>query len=191
MSGRTPSKQPQTPLRPANQPFHPTSPPVFTPSKLTLFLEHAEKNLGVASASIYETDLCQNSYGPDILHLVDTQALTDLGILVGDTVCLKNSSQAWWSGPKVKDSKHKAVDQPPESPPDPKKYCFEMCFNDGRGTSYFGSAIKAGKPDTPPCNYTWWFFCPLTQRMQLLPDHHVPKLAPGQLASFDDDDSFF
>ncbi|KAF8227790.1 hypothetical protein L208DRAFT_1379630 [Tricholoma matsutake] len=144
-------------------PFHPTSPPVFTPSKLTLFLEHAEKNLGVASASIYETDLRQNSYGPDILHLVDTQALTDLGIPVGDAVRLKNGSQAWWSEPKVKNSKHKAVDQPPESPPDPKKYRFEMHFNDGGGTSYFGSAIEPGKPDAPPCDYTWWFFCPLTQ----------------------------
>ncbi|KAF8226640.1 hypothetical protein L208DRAFT_1300930, partial [Tricholoma matsutake] len=125
------------------------------------------------------------------LHLVDTQALTDLGIPVGDAVHLKNGSQAWWSGPKAKNSKHKAVDQPPKSPPDPKKYHFEMHFNDGRGTSYFGSAIKPGKPDAPPCDYTWWFFCPLTQQMQPLPDHHLPKLTPGQLASFEDDDSFF
>jgi len=193
MAGRTAVECPNTPLRKA-QPLAPTSPLIFSPSKITHYLKHAEQNLGVRNASMYKRDLHDNSYGPDILHLVETQALVKLGIPAGDAVRLKNGAQAWWSGPDAKSLKHKASSiQPPNSPPNPKKYRFEKHYNGGGAKSYFGSAIERETPDSDaaPRDYSWWFFCPLTRHTQPLPDHHVPVLAPEELDEFFGGDNGF
>jgi len=190
MAGRTQPKCPNTPPRStahSEQAFFSLPPLIFSPSKLTNYLKHAEQNLGVRNAPVYETNLSINGYGPDILHLVETQALTDLGIPAGDAVRLKNGAQAWWSGPEARTLKRKASSIPaPDSPPDPKKYRFEKRWEDGGAVSYFGSAIELAEMEPEPCDYSWWYYCPLTKRMQQLPDRHVPVLAPE--VSYDDDD---
>ncbi|KAF8075920.1 hypothetical protein FPV67DRAFT_1407298 [Lyophyllum atratum] len=51
-----------------------------TPSKLSHFLKYAESNLGVRDATAYEEPFQTQSYGPDILHLVDDKSLLDMGL---------------------------------------------------------------------------------------------------------------
>jgi hypothetical protein len=185
MGGRTLPERPKTPTQLHVQPST-SSPPVFSPSKITHYLEHAEQNLGVCNATTFEGELLAKSYGSDILHLIETQDLIAIGIPAGDAVRLKNGAQEWWSGPKARSLKRKAlIEQPASGPaieqPDPKKYRFEKHWDEDGGSggaSYFGSAIMQEDPDAEPRDYSWWFFCPLTQQMQPLPNCHVPQLAP-------------
>ncbi|PBL01886.1 hypothetical protein ARMGADRAFT_1071398 [Armillaria gallica] len=51
------------------------SPIMNTPSKLTCFLAHCKKALGVSDALSYEDALCDQGFGPDILHQVEDKEL--------------------------------------------------------------------------------------------------------------------
>ncbi|KAF8222186.1 hypothetical protein L208DRAFT_1130567, partial [Tricholoma matsutake] len=72
-----------------------------TLTKLACYLEYAENNLGVSHAMSYEWPLHDKGFGPNILHLVKTEELTELGITCGNTMHLKQGTQAWWSGPEA------------------------------------------------------------------------------------------
>ena len=48
-------------------------------------------------ALLYRAALELNEYGLDVLPLVSNIKLTDLGILAGDVIHLKNGSKAWWN----------------------------------------------------------------------------------------------
>ncbi|KAF8227121.1 hypothetical protein L208DRAFT_1298306, partial [Tricholoma matsutake] len=154
---------PKTPVSGPLQHANLSSPIVYTPTKLTWYLEHAEKQLGITNAQSYKVALSANGFGPDILDQVENQMLINLGILHGNVIWLKQSAPVWWTGPGVRSLKCKAVNSPP-SPPDLKKYQFEKHWDDGSGAaSYFGSNIVLEDADVPSHDYSWWFFCPLTQ----------------------------
>ena len=78
------------------------SPVLPSPSQLTRFLVHAETNLGVQDATLYESPLWHKRYGPDILHCVLDKVLEEVGIFPGDAICLKDGAVVWWNGPNVK-----------------------------------------------------------------------------------------
>ncbi len=90
-----------TPLKPPSTPPHPVPvvtthlPTQHTPSKLLRFLEYAELHLNVKNACLHEESLQMLGFGPDILHLVNNDALTNIGLTLGDVICLKQNSQQW------------------------------------------------------------------------------------------------
>lgn len=73
-----------------------TPPVIFnTPSKLTCFLEAAEKN-GIPGVQSYHAALSLKAYGPDILHLINNADLAEVGISPGDAIQLKEYASMWW-----------------------------------------------------------------------------------------------
>nr|GAT45074.1 Tc1-mariner class transposase [Mycena chlorophos] len=106
VGNRTPAT-PQTPRRlpTSSSPIPPTSPPINTPSKLRAYLVHARDKLGVLKALDYHDALALDGYGPDILHKVDAEKLTRLGISAGDAIRLQDGAQAWWNSPEAKKRK--------------------------------------------------------------------------------------
>ena len=90
-----------TPLKPPSTPPHPVPvitthlPTQHTPSKLLQFLEYAELHLNVKNACLHEESLQMLGFGPDILHLVNNNALTNIGLILGDVIRLKQNSQQW------------------------------------------------------------------------------------------------
>src|SRR5258708_17277630 len=90
-----------TPLKPSSTPPCPAPvvtthlPTQHTPSKLLRFLEYAELHLNVKNACLHEESLQMLGFGPDILHLVNNDALTNIGLTLGDIICLKQNSQQW------------------------------------------------------------------------------------------------
>ncbi len=88
-----------TPLKPPSTPPHPVPvitthlPTQHTPSKLLQFLEYAELHLNVKNACLHEESLWMLGFGPDILHFVDDNALTNIGLIPGDVIHLKQNSQ--------------------------------------------------------------------------------------------------
>jgi hypothetical protein len=65
--------------------------------------------LGITSALDFELLMCRNGFGPDILHLVDDQELTEMGMRKGDVICLEAGAQSWWNGPKAKKHVHSEI----------------------------------------------------------------------------------
>jgi hypothetical protein len=162
---------------------------IYMPTKLVHYLEYAENNLSVSHAMSYEWPLHGKGFGPNILHLVKTEELMELGITCGNAMHLKQGAQAWWSGPEAQTlSKHKTVNQltGKTTDEDDKRYRFNKCWSDGSGVaSYFCCVMQPEDPDAPPCDYSWWFFCPVLQQMQEPPANHIPKFAADQ--GFDED----
>ncbi|KAK6993088.1 hypothetical protein R3P38DRAFT_3288503 [Favolaschia claudopus] len=115
------------------------SPPVPTPSKLSRYLEHAETKLGVSNARMFETDLRENGYGPDILHLVDNKDLEGLGISKGNVIRLKagapKSESAGNSGTGIGQD----VTVTPS-----KRVAYEVRYKDGGSSRLFGPRLSPG-----------------------------------------------
>ena len=74
-----------------------SSPPIPSLSQLEHYLTYAEAKPGMHHALLYRAALELNEYGLDVLPLVSNIKLTDLGILAGDVIHLKNGSKAWWN----------------------------------------------------------------------------------------------
>lgn len=138
-----------------------TSPAVPSPTKLPRFLEHAEVKLGISNARTFEFAMRQNGYGPDIMHMLDDQALVDCGMTKGDVLRMKKGALEWWKGP---DAKRKRTDSipaggqsgqsllsfgsaaglshvnDPVTPPS-KKIAFEHRYEEGGATRFWGPQI--------------------------------------------------
>ncbi|KAJ7939579.1 hypothetical protein B0H13DRAFT_1850362 [Mycena leptocephala] len=115
------------------------SPAVPSPTKLPRFLEHAEKNLGVSNARSFEPLMRQNGYGPDIMHLLDNQALLDCGMNMGDALRMKAGSVDWWKGP---DAKRKRADS--EVGP------IHASITTASGSTVVSTRSAQNDPGTPP-----------------------------------------
>ena len=120
-----------------------------TPSKLKRFLEHAEKNLGVANATDYTFLLSAKGYGPDILHRVKEESLIALGIPPGDVIRLQDNAMKWWNGSDAKRKLcHAENDEPTR-----KRIRFEKRYRDESGKySLWGQKLIAG--DVSPAGHT-------------------------------------
>jgi len=129
-------------------------PPVNTPSKLKLYLEYAEKKLGVTNATDYGFRLSSKGYGPDILHHVKEESLVSLGIPPGDVIRLQDNALKWWNGP---DAKCKLAEVENDDP-GRKRIRFEKRYHDESGKhSLWGSKLVPGDID-PDADYDWWYF---------------------------------
>ena len=73
----------------------PPSPSFPLPTQLKCCLLYAETELGVCDASQYENDLDLQGIGSDVLAEMSDHILSDIGIPVGDIICLKKDSIAW------------------------------------------------------------------------------------------------
>lgn len=134
------NERPVTP--PTSAPLPTSSPVRPTPTKLTRFLEYAEDKLGVVNATTFEHRLREQSYGPDILHLADSNDLKSLGIDPGDVIRLKRGAPDWYNGPLAKRPRRMEHDGPqPPSPPgavnEEQKVSFERRWKDGTEAKRF------------------------------------------------------
>jgi hypothetical protein len=167
-----PSTPKGTHLEPPNAIASPTFP---SPTKLPRFLEHAEKNLGIPTARTFEASMRENGYGPDIMHLLEDQALVDCGLTKGDALRIKAGAVSWWNGP---DAKRKRVveetvsvpselpgssmagpsqprDNGPTTPPN-KKVAFERRFEDDGATRFWGPRITPVKGSQSDADKNTW-----------------------------------
>ncbi|KAJ7201418.1 hypothetical protein GGX14DRAFT_371289 [Mycena pura] len=149
-------------------PTRPSTPPIYTPSKLRTFLIHAEEKLNVRNALSYETALDNEGFGPDILHLVENAELKTLGIPSRDIIRLKRGAQQWWTGPEPKKAKKKhsgadfSDDNGPSSVPhkfpDAQKVAFEYRSPNSEGKCrFYGPRIEPGSPTARDLNT--WYYC--------------------------------
>ncbi len=149
--------------------------PVNSPSKLPRFLTYA-KSKGVHRAFQYQTVLKGVDFGSDILPLVGTDSLTNLGVSDGDAIRLKSLAADWWKSPEarhwskpVKCPIEPASDE--EAPP-AKCYRFEKCWPDDQGAcTLFGSGTKEIEDDTEPNDFAWFYHCEIQNMMVELPPH--------------------
>jgi hypothetical protein len=133
------------------------SPLLPSPSQLTRFLVHAETNLGVQDATLYELPLRNKRYGPDILHRVSEKALEEVGIHPGDVICLQDGAVVWWNGP---DAKRKRVDGDKDTSEPPAKrdsVAYEKRYDDGGGCHFSGPPMVGGDYSVP--GETLWYKC--------------------------------
>ncbi|KAJ6469311.1 hypothetical protein C8R45DRAFT_837281, partial [Mycena sanguinolenta] len=152
------------------------SPTRPTPSKLPRFLEHATSKLGVPSALSFESPMRNNGFGPDILHMVEDQELTALGMKKGDVIRLKAGAQEWWNGPEAKKKRSHADMSASASgsgsgglpddlaTPPSKKVSFERRYDGGGASRFYGPRIK---PGTGAKNV--FYRCPLRKEFVAIP----------------------
>ncbi|KAH7903921.1 hypothetical protein BJ138DRAFT_1019850 [Hygrophoropsis aurantiaca] len=138
------------------------SPALPTPSKLTRYLLHAEKNLGVPNATMYEPLLALQGIGPDIMTLVDDKVFLDVGLTIGDVVRLKKGSDVWWNGPDAK-RKRSDTESQVATVPAAKRIDYEKHYTDGGASRFIGPPMEPGDGrgdvDAPPPDYKIWYLC--------------------------------
>jgi hypothetical protein len=172
-----------TPLKPPSTPPHPM-PVVTTPlptqhtlSKLLRFLEYAELHLNVKNACLHEESLQMLGFGPNILHLVNNNALTNIGLTPGDVIHLKQNSQQWWNSV---DAKHKQTqaDQPPlvlTTSPN-KRVAFEKQYHNGGSYHVYGPKMVKVDNFSPEPGTNWFYFCKASDTFIPLPPSYAPVL---------------
>src|SRR5258707_600151 len=86
----------------------------------------------IKNACLHEESLRMLGFGPDILHLVNDDALTNIGLTPGDIIRLKQNLQQWWNSADAK-RKQTQADQPPSVPTTPpnKRVAFEKRYHNG------------------------------------------------------------
>ena len=95
---------PQAALVPSTVP--PVTPPGLreppprlpSPTQLKHFLLYAETKLKVRDASQYENELDCRGIRPDVFAETPQHILFEVGIPIGDIICLKKASVTWWNG---------------------------------------------------------------------------------------------
>jgi hypothetical protein len=133
------------------------SPIIPSPSQLTRFLAHAESKLGVRDASLYESPLRRQRFGPDILHRVPDAALTEIGIHSGDVIRLKDGAVAWWKGPDAKRKRSLFEPEPQDAPPAKvDTVSYERRFDDGGGCRFSGPPMVGGDLRNLPGESIWY-----------------------------------
>ncbi|KAF8064884.1 hypothetical protein FPV67DRAFT_159076 [Lyophyllum atratum] len=169
-----------TPLTPKNKSTSndPSTPPSIrnTPSKLSRFLRYAEANLGVRNATTYEEAFQTQSYGPDILHLVDDKSLLDMGLAQGDVIRLKTNSLRWYNLNSGYQKRKRAIEDQGTPPPPPLprtpeniKIRFEKRYHNGGTARVYGPRITPGKPRFEQ-DYDMTFFSEARRQFIPVPD---------------------
>ncbi|KAK0455154.1 hypothetical protein EV421DRAFT_1700364, partial [Armillaria borealis] len=162
-----------------------------SPLKLPRFLTYT-KNKGVSRALQYQNVLKGVDFGPDILPLVGTDSLTNLGVSDGDAIRLKSLAADWWKSPEAR-RRSEPVKRPiepdsDEEAPPAKRYRFEKRWPDDQGArTLFGSGTKEIDDGAEPNNFTWFYHCEIRNMMVELPSHLEPILDGEDPADFDAD----
>lgn len=168
-----PKPMPSTPTKKAT-PVSEEIPYKNTPLKLSRFLCFAQASLSIPDALEYEHSLPNHGYGPNILHLLKCEDLTNVGFSAGDAIRLQQHGQEWCC---TIGEKHKHDADPPNEQVD--SICLEKHWKDGSGAATFwGTKLVDG--DTPP-DYDWWFYCQVTKAMQPVLRGMVPVLEEGDM----------
>ncbi|KAK0189726.1 hypothetical protein F5146DRAFT_1139171 [Armillaria mellea] len=123
--------------------------PINSPSKLLCFLTYA-KNKGVYHALQYQTVLRGVDFGPDILLLIGTDSLTDLGVSDGDAIRLKSLAVDWWKSPEM------------------ERLCLPNIIA-LKGTREIDDDVELN-------DFTWFYHCKIQNMMVELPSHLEPIL---------------
>ncbi|SJL13135.1 uncharacterized protein ARMOST_16573 [Armillaria ostoyae] len=164
---------PSTPQRTA-------SPIMNTPSKLTRFLTHCEKALGVSDALSYEDALRDQGFGPDILHQVEDKELRSIGFRSGDIIRLKQNAQRWWNGPDAKQKRMVTVETTESMSATPlnKKVRFEKRYHEGGRQTLFGPRMmETDDIDFDETDFSWFYFCKTTETYLPVPPGYVPIIS--------------
>ncbi|KAF8159097.1 hypothetical protein K438DRAFT_1942479 [Mycena galopus ATCC 62051] len=200
--------QPSTPNTKAKAPEITDSPVLPTPTKLPRFLEHAEKTLGVSDARSFESVMRRNGYGPDIMHLVDNEALEDIGMSKGDVLRIKGGASKWWNGPDAKRKREDggaAADQLGGNysgggqsgghsreqnldllvtPPN-KKVAFELRYSGGGAQRLYGPRLSPGEPNIPEGEM--FYRCPVRNAWVPVPAGYRAVIDRGEEENDNDD----
>jgi hypothetical protein len=179
-NGGTASSEPLTTPAPAS-----TSSAINMPSKLTCYLNYAERVLGIMNAAIYEPSLSCEGYGPDILSFIDEKNLILCGLCAGDAIRLKQGASAWWNSPEAKRSKISVPEDAHSNDDEPqldyKKIRFEKRFvDDGGCVTVFGAGLVEGVN----CRYqefTLWYYNEVMKHLEKVPSGYVPIVDPESL----------
>jgi hypothetical protein len=118
-------------------------------------------------------------FGPDILHLVEDSVLRDVGFMIGNVICLKQSSQQWWNSAVAKHKQVNPVSLPVQSTPPNKWVTFEKCYHDGGSYRVYRPKMVEAEDDVlpdPDADFNWYFFCKARNAMVPLPLGFVPVL---------------
>lgn len=151
-----------------------------TPSKLTRFLTHCEKALGVSDALSYEDALRDQGFGPDILHQVEDKELRSIGFRSRDIICLKQNAQHWWNGPDAKRKRTVTVEmmESMSAMPPNKKVRFEKRYHEGGCQTLFGPCMmETDDIDFNETDFSWFYFCKTTETYLLVPSGYVPIIS--------------
>ncbi|KAJ7098942.1 hypothetical protein C8R44DRAFT_642692 [Mycena epipterygia] len=154
-----------------------SSPVIPSPTKLPRFLEHAEAKQGVTTARNFESVMLTNGYGPDIIHLLDDQALVDCGFTKGDALRIKAGAGEWWKGPDAK-RKRVQTEEPGSGSgsgstsssthhvphtqnnvdvtPPSKKVAFEHRYDDGGRERFYDPRLTPGRDGDEADTDTWF-----------------------------------
>ena len=157
-----------------------------TPSKLTCFLEAAEKN-GIPGVQSYHATLSLKAYGPDILHLVNNADLAEVGISPGDAIRLKEYASMWWMNEQQRVAKHPrelgndhrgvSIPLPAHSTtPLNKRLRFEKHYHKGGGMSISGRDIAKAASDYNGHDHSWWVYSKELKMFIPLPAGKVPVI---------------
>jgi hypothetical protein len=161
------------------------SPVIPSPSQLTRFLKHAESKLGVQGASLYESPLRRQHFGPDILHRVPDTTFAEIGIHPGDVIRLKDGAVAWWKGPDTKRKRSLFELEPQDAPPAKvDTVAYERRFDDGGGCRFSGPPMVGGDPPNIP-GETTWYRCEARKDWFPIPPGYTVEVEEG-----DDDNPF-
>ncbi|KAF8546997.1 hypothetical protein OG21DRAFT_1370570, partial [Imleria badia] len=139
------------------------SPPILSPSQLSRFLKHAETDLHVQDATVYEWKLAAQHIGPDILSEIDDKTLLGIGIPTGDIIRLKKGCTVWWNGPDAK-RRRSNTDQSSrdksKSPTRPlqKRVAYKKKYFGGGGCHFTGPPMIPGDGDNDATmDYNLWY----------------------------------
>ncbi|KAH7918824.1 hypothetical protein BV22DRAFT_986080, partial [Leucogyrophana mollusca] len=150
----------------------PSSPPIPTPSKLTSYLQYAEKHLSIDGAMIYEPTLRMKGIGPDIMMNVPDNVFLEAGFTIGDVIHLKDGSTRWWNGPDAK-RKRSDTESQVAAVPEVKRVDYKRRFNDGGANRFVGPPMELGDNHDPKAvaglDYEIWYLCEARNDWFLVP----------------------
>ncbi|KAL0057745.1 hypothetical protein AAF712_015605 [Marasmius tenuissimus] len=184
-----------------------------TPTTLRRFLSYAKTQHNVVVPARAEEAMTQLGFGPDVLHLVTSSELEQLGFTKGDTIRIKTHAEKWWKGPDARQPFRRSQSPHARSPavnpslPNPGPFTplrvprpqtptndsreadirFEKRFRDGSGAStvWGYGFMDAGSPK-PDIDYDWFWYSNDLKRYLPMPCGSAPELE-GQICPLDMD----
>ncbi|KAL0060747.1 hypothetical protein AAF712_012479 [Marasmius tenuissimus] len=184
-----------------------------TPTKLHRYLLYVKTQHNVVVPARAEEAMTELGFGPNVLHLVTSSKLEQLGFTKGDTICIETHAEKWWKGPgacqpfrcsQSPRARSPAVNPSLPSPgpstplrvPHPQtptndsheadiRFKKQFCDGGGASTVWGYGFMDAGSPK-PDIDYDWFWYSNDLKRYLPMPWGSAPKLE-GQICPLDMD----